>query len=529
MVKNEDDAEFIVPELRYHELQERIKKSQVRITELEAEIGRLNSEYDNLNVKYEALELEKQVLVERTTAASKTSAEVEGTFVDLTENDDDDDELFQLKAENVTLEHEKKKAENDAQVWKQMYHELKSSLGISFEDGTTHAILGSNLQRQYKSIIGEHRCGGLDNKKARRSLFIEQVRNPIGKMSPSTPINRKSSCPGIINLDDSDEEPEAEMDEQKPKLCTLATTENEKSPECCLEDDMDVGLGTTPRATTSKRKRAANMVTSDSDDDESDDEDNIPLCKWKAKRLSKVTSDANGLSKTVLPLESGDDDKKDSVIPHTRRLKRMSQCEQRLDDAEHESNGSRYEAGVEEIESEEDCSESSGDSMKEFIVDTCSDVSDGEDASDSSEEADCNLEMHGILSRLGRSKDHKFKWELEGDMLADFGKDAELCMRAVCVLYRQQTSDEQVSKEALYLNGRGFSKFDAYRGTEMGRFLSGGEPCSDMIKSVEELEAHDSKGVDKCRELAFKYAKQLFHIYHNQEDPFFSPSAHNNK
>ena len=55
------------------------------------------------------------------------------------------------------------------------------------------------------------------------------------------------------------------------------------------------------------------------------------------------------------------------------------------------------------------------------------------------------------------------KWEFEADMLAAFGKDPKLCMKAVCALYRQQTSVEQLSKGALLSNQRGFNKFDAYK------------------------------------------------------------------
>ncbi|KAJ6294941.1 hypothetical protein OIU76_022929 [Salix suchowensis] len=128
-----------------------------------------------------------------------------------------------------------------------------------------------------------------------------------------------------------------------------------------------------------------------------------------------------------------------------------------------------------------------------------------------------------ILSRLHRSKDHKFKWEFEGDMLADFGKDPELCMKAVCALYRQQTAEEKRNKETLHYNGRGFSKFDAPRGSKLAEFLIDGDPSGDLKKSVLELQAYNSKGVKLCRKLATHYSKQLFQIYKNKEDPLFLP------
>ncbi|KAI3831504.1 hypothetical protein MKX03_016610 [Papaver bracteatum] len=38
------------------------------------------------------------------------------------------------------------------------------------------------------------------------------------------------------------------------------------------------------------------------------------------------------------------------------------------------------------------------------------------------------------------------KWESEADMLSSFGKDFELCMKAVCALYRHQNPEEKSSK-----------------------------------------------------------------------------------
>lgn len=68
--------------------------------------------------------------------------------------------------------------------------------------------------------------------------------------------------------------------------------------------------------------------------------------------------------------------------------------------------------------------------------------------------SDEDMDFGNILSKIQRSK---------ADMLAAFGKDPELCMKAVCALYRQQTSEEQMSKGALLSNQRGFNKFDAYK------------------------------------------------------------------
>ncbi|XP_057442850.1 uncharacterized protein LOC130734436 isoform X3 [Lotus japonicus] len=175
--------------------------------------------------------------------------------------------------------------------------------------------------------------------------------------------------------------------------------------------------------------------------------------------------------------------------------------------------------------------------MSNFIVND-SDVSDSGDTFSKSEDgsngdvdtassnlqdvSDGEMNFGEILSKIRRSKNNnEMKWEYEGDMLAAFGKDPELCMKAVCSLYRQQTSEEQMSKEAIYQNNRGFSKFDAHRGSALAEFLTDGDPSSGLKKSVEDLQEYDPKAVELCRTLAIRYSKQLYEIYKNNEDPFF--------
>ncbi|KAL4557019.1 hypothetical protein LXL04_035189 [Taraxacum kok-saghyz] len=112
-------------------------------------------------------------------------------------------------------------------------------------------------------------------------------------------------------------------------------------------------------------------------------------------------------------------------------------------------------------------------------------------------------EYKASLDKNRRKKELKLKWELEGDM--------------------QQTEDEKVGKVTIYYNERGFSQFDALRGSNVAEFLTDGDPNCDLNKTVEELERYDAKGVELCMTLAAKYSKQLFQIYQNKEDPYFLP------
>ncbi|KAI3508357.1 hypothetical protein L1887_23363 [Cichorium endivia] len=49
-------------------------------------------------------------------------------------------------------------------------------------------------------------------------------------------------------------------------------------------------------------------------------------------------------------------------------------------------------------------------------------------------------------NKIKRNEGLNLKWDLEGEMLTDFGKNPELCMKAVCALYRQQTANEKACK-----------------------------------------------------------------------------------
>ncbi|KAI3881850.1 hypothetical protein MKW92_023622 [Papaver armeniacum] len=60
---------------------------------------------------------------------------------------------------------------------------------------------------------------------------------------------------------------------------------------------------------------------------------------------------------------------------------------------------------------------------------------DGDDESDSQSPG----EVMDRMPMIYRNKVKEVKWEFEADMLSSFGEDHELCMKAVCALYRQQS------------------------------------------------------------------------------------------
>jgi hypothetical protein len=75
-------------------------------------------------------------------------------------------------------------------------------------------------------------------------------------------------------------------------------------------------------------------------------------------------------------------------------------------------------------------------------------------------------------------------------------KDFAFCRRALLVLYRRQTEDEQHARKTKHDNDRGFNQPDARRGSELARrVLAGG-----LLEPKEVIEV---------RTLLWKYAGQL--------------------
>ncbi|XP_026432886.1 uncharacterized protein LOC113330238 isoform X1 [Papaver somniferum] len=139
---------------------------------------------------------------------------------------------------------------------------------------------------------------------------------------------------------------------------------------------------------------------------------------------------------------------------------------------------------------------------------------DSDGSSDSERSLGSLLDMLAMKYR-NTNEGKEIKWKFEADMLSSFGEEPELCVKAVCALYRQQISE-----------GKGLlHNSDALRCTTLAKFLLDGDCEGDLNKSVEELETFDSKAVDVCKRLARRYSTQSFNIYQNGKDPLFLPAT----
>ncbi|KAL5744774.1 hypothetical protein ACOSP7_027641 [Xanthoceras sorbifolium] len=521
----------------------RCSELESKCVKLEAEIVKKKSEHEALEVRFRALELEKVAIEDELKAFER---EKEEGIVDLTENAEDEPEemLAQLMIENSVLECEKRRAESEVEFLKRKLKDLESKFA---ETPSKHI---SCTKGENGDVNGELKTG--HGTQIRKHLTFEEDRSPSKKMAPSTPCAARISSLGVIDICDSDDENVQlpSVDNQGSGDVFISTNQAlEKSPggekemtskdsskkvlfQHSFEENLNNCNGEIPSIATPKRKRASNIVTSDSENEE---DDNVPICKLKRMHLQDISGQPSPelkiCSETGTP--PGDNDISNLVTPPRRRLVSLRKREGQRGTGKGSSSKTsetKRQLGIpttEDVgdgESEEAGSDSEGESLSGFIVDSSTDVSDDDESSDAQDESDDNEDFHEILSRIKRSKNQKLAWEFEADMLAAFGKDPELCMKAVCALYRQQTSEEKVSKGTLVNNCRGFNKIDAHRGSILAQFLTDGDSECDLKKSVKELLERDPKGVEKCRTLATRYSKQLFEIYKNKEDPLFLPS-----
>ncbi|KAI8546234.1 hypothetical protein RHMOL_Rhmol07G0101400 [Rhododendron molle] len=150
------------------------------------------------------------------------------------------------------------------------------------------------------------------------------------------------------------------------------------------------------------------------------------------------------------------------------------------------------------------------------------DEPDGSDSSDTGDSSGSDIDTNSEIARLRRNVAEKKTWAFKDDMMSALEREPELCMNAVCALYRKQLCKvESVSGSSL---NPGFNQFDALRGTSLGKYLTDGDPQGKLKRSVSELQEFDPNGLGECKKLALRNSDRLFEIYKKKQDAFFLPS-----
>ncbi|KAK3159700.1 hypothetical protein QOZ80_1BG0049990 [Eleusine coracana subsp. coracana] len=325
------------------------------------------------------------------------------------------------------------------------------------------------------------------------------------------PPRKKRSAARVVTSDSEDEDMgvcelgSGEGDDQegvitcsrKRALHRASDSENE---------DVDAAAG------VSGLKRASGLAATEMESE--DEDDMIPISKVLKKIRKKRASDDDELG-----------DAQGCSPPQTRRSARLVKKRQAAPQVLKFAEPKQYEGSEDDTEEDDD--------MDDFINDGDPSEDDGEpesfgaspvneESSPELEESDIVTDYKEAIDCIGRKKKDR-DWNLEGDMLAAFREKPELCLKAVCALYRKQTEDEQLEKSALFHNKRGFNHIHATRASFIAEFLLDGDPHGPLMKTVDDLEAHDQCALKYCQMIASHYSKQLFAIYQNEEDPYFHP------
>ncbi|PHT39564.1 hypothetical protein CQW23_18418 [Capsicum baccatum] len=105
------------------------------------------------------------------------------------------------------------------------------------------------------------------------------------------------------------------------------------------------------------------------------------------------------------------------------------------------------------------------------------------------------------------------EWSSEDDFCSAFYTDAELCLNAVCALYRRQISGNKFSS---------MSKIDKNRITALGVFLCRGDPENKLKRTISDVGPED---LCICKTLAIRYFRQIYRIYNSKKDQLFCAGA----
>ncbi|CAO2181420.1 unnamed protein product [Urochloa humidicola] len=339
-----------------------------------------------------------------------------------------------------------------------------------------------------------------------------------------SPRGRKRAAGRVVTSDSEDEDVNhGELGSGKDDVGDQEEGGGEPSRKrglCGIRDSEDEDATESVNVVNSKAASSAQIECGE------DEDDMIPICQVLKKMRKEMVNDDDELGEA-----------KGCSTPPTRRSARLvknrskggqSVCRVLNFVEPKESEGSEDDTeeddDMEDFINDEDSSENASDSAEEPCDEPGVSGTSvlNEESSPGPEESDSEVDYADVMARIGRKNKAK-DWEFEGDMLAAFNEHPELCLKAVCALYRKQTEEEQMHKATFVHNKQGFNQIHALRGSRIAEFLLDGDLNGPLKKTISDLEEHDRYALEFCRRMASHYSKQLFAIYQNKEDPYFHP------
>ncbi|KAL3645726.1 hypothetical protein CASFOL_010906 [Castilleja foliolosa] len=176
-----------------------------------------------------------------------------------------------------------------------------------------------------------------------------------------------------------------------------------------------------------------------------------------------------------------------------------------------------YNQTVDESGNGSRCSELS---KKGKIVMELNGLSDEASTEDSEDDSCTDSKMDDLVASLPSKKLGR-KWTCEVDLFRALQQDEELCLDAVCALYRQHIV---ARKSKGHSNNGVFDPVDSMSGCALAEYLIGGDGELRLSKSVSEVKIERPDVIGQCRKLATFYVEKLFAMYCAANDPFFGQS-----
>ncbi|XP_026417671.1 paramyosin-like [Papaver somniferum] len=328
-----------------------------------------------------------------------------------------------------------------------------------------------------------------------------------------------TSSTGTIEIDDSGDEKEigetlksssGNGNNLRAKKYLKRPLSAKKNEEC--ERNFDENVTSIPLSSTTKRRRICGS--------KSQDDDKIPIGKLLnlCNGDEKVERQESSSKRSFLLKQC---QKKKNMVKGTSRNESATLNDSKMSRMSYQKAAKPTFADGRKNVLGEFGSNREGEHFGGMIVKPSESADSGDSSSDSEDLGDSDFSFKQVakIIRLRQSK-----WQFEADLFSSLQKDPELCMRAICALYRQQMSKEKYTRGSLDSNERGFNVNDALRGTTLAEFLMDGNHEGDLKKSVKELEMFDSKALEDCKRLSMYYSTQLFSMYQSKDDPFFLPS-----
>ncbi|KAA8520924.1 hypothetical protein F0562_011597 [Nyssa sinensis] len=553
---NEMSIEIENRKIDYDLMERKHGEVELKKLEIDFELKKCERERDELREQITRLNEEQRVHHDRSRRAEERYDKL---LKDFTKVENEKREvILHLKVKSTNLEcvnAAKRRAEGEVEAWKKKFGELElrvlrleedtamlvngdysvqKKIGVDLRNLDEHLGVERLVSDEMKGEKAPSENGKSQNQNGSPNLghsqpeeslsnFHEKVHNMAGVVSAcDSPVIESNgfqaagphSSGAIIEISDSDDEmltvcrktclsnvcssgvilSDKETTTQRFVKGARSDQTREENGKTCMENCC--------LASMSKRKLDSCIDIWESEKDHDDDDYKTPIGKRKTKLLQKLIREdkSSSVNDCLAMPDSGSTGIAKAVSPSRQGPMFIRRCEDKT--------------GGEK---------NSGSPLSKFTLDGA-DSSDSEDSSASSgDETYTDSYIEKKIAEMRGRRDNK-TWAFEMDMRSAFERDPELCMNAMCALYRQQTFTDKSIEGSLFSKNRGFDQFDIFRGTILAKFLIGGDPQGKLKKSVLELQQYDPKGLDDCRKIANRHSRKLFEIYQKKEDPFFLPS-----